>query len=291
MTELDRRKLLRRTGAAMTATGVGTLGTTGSVAAHYDTPMIETRGHFDDSCDLNTWETEASFDTDGSVPCIDTGCVNDLAVFVHGWNSTHSDAVSKTDDCAHSLYDNENYEYPGDVVGFSWESNEDWGTAKCIARDNGPKLGNALYQLKSDGVDYLRVVTHSLGVQVLLSAIRWLRDFDDWNSKLRTVHLLGAAQDNEAPTDESDWTQENYWAIRYETDALFNYYNRDDTKLETYFTDTALGNEGHDTDYDVPCNYTDFDATDQVDGHSDYLASLGAEMMDHIKYSDYYDCS
>jgi hypothetical protein len=297
MTELDRRKLLRRTGAAISVTGLSTVGTVGSAGADYGPSMIKTRDHFDEDCNLSSHENATSFDTDDTVPCIDTSCVNDLTVMVHGWKKSHSEAIDKTDDCAHALYDNENYEYPGEVIGFSWDSDKatswyDWGDATCIAQENGPKLANALEEIEDGGVDYLRVVTHSLGVQVLFSALRWLHDSNTWSSKLRTAHLTGAAVDNEAPTDESDWTQENYHAIRYETDSLFNYYSENDMVLHDYYPDhPALGEKGADSGHNVPCNYNDYDATYDVDGHSDYLASLGAEMMDHIKYSDYYDCS
>lgn len=289
MTELDRRRLLRRTGAAITATGLGTVGSAGSVAAHYSPPMIDTRDHFDSDCNLSDGETTTSYDTDGTVPCLDEGCVDDLTVMVHGWRNDHQDAIAKTDKCAHALYDNY---YPGEVIGFSWDADKayyNFYDAECIAQANGLKLGKALERLKSNGVNELRVVTHSLGVQVLFSAIRWVYD-SIYSFGLETVHLHGAAQDNEAPTDKEDWTQENYDAIKNVTRATFNYFSNDDGTLEGYFTDTALGNEGAESGHDVPCNYTDYDATSQVDGHSDYLNNLGYEMMYHMDYVDYYDC-
>lgn len=292
MTELDRRRLLRRTGAAITATGLGTVGSAGSVAASHNTSMILTRDHFDSECNLINGQTRTSFDTDGTVPCIDTSCVDELTVMVHGWRNDEQDAIDKTNECESALYSNP---YDGDVVGFSWDSDvadskSEWYQAECIARKNGAKLGNALQSLDSGGVDQLRVITHSLGVQVLFRALQWLYD-SVYHVELASAHLLGAAHDDEAPTNESDWTMENFYALRYDTTVTFNYFSTNDDTVDNMIED-ALGEKGHDWNYDVPCNFWEYNASSEVYDHSAYLDNLDAQIVEHMNDdpSIYTDC-
>lgn len=289
---MNRRTFLQ-TGSTAATGFIATGALSGTAAAHYGSAMIDTRDHFNDSCELINGETATSYDTDGTVPCIDESCVDDLTVMVHGWNNTHSDAVAKTDDCAHSLYDNG---YGGEVVGFSWDSDKGgWEDAKCIAQENGPKLGQFLLDYKYYGSGTLRVVTHSLGVQVLFSALRWLDSNDTWDYygyEVTSTHLLGAAQDNESPTKE--WL-DTYYAIRNETTTTFNYWNQEDDTLEYYFNtyefDQALGETGKESGNEAPCNYTDYDATSQVGNcHSCYLEPLGDEMVYHMNHVADYSC-
>lgn len=289
---MQRREFLR-TGTAAASGLVGTAAVSGTAAAHYDSAMIRTRDHFNEDCELINGETKTSYDTDGTVPCVDEPAVDDLTVMIHGWNNTDDDAVAKTDDCAHALYGNG---YWGEVVGFSWDSDKGgWSDAKCIAKANGPKLGQFLldYKYYCDGT--LRVVTHSLGVQVLFAALRWLDSHDTWDYygyEVTSTHTLGAAQDNESPTKE--WP-DTYDAISNETTATLNYWNHEDDTLEYYFNtyefDQALGETGKEEGNTAPCNYTDYDATSQVgDCHSCYLANLGDEMVYHMENLGDYTC-
>lgn len=292
MTNVNRRQLLKRTGSAIGIATLGAAGTAGTATAHYDPSMVNTRDHLSEGCDLINGETKTSYDTDGTVPCVDTGCVSDLTVMVHGWNNTHDDAIAKADECAHSLYGNG---YDGEVIGFSWDSDKgDFGDAECIAQKNGPKLGNFLQDYKLLGGDTLQVVSHSLGAQVLLSALRWLDSnstWDDYGYELDSVHMLGAAVDNEAPTKE--WP-DTYYAIHNETTATFNYFSTEDDAMSWYQAgswDQPLDETGAEDGNTVSCNYTDYDATSQVgDCHSCYLDELGYEITYHMNHVGYYDC-
>ena len=65
----------------------------------------------------------------------------------------------------------ENNSYSIPLVGFSWDSDKDWGAAKKIAKNNGPKLANFIIdyvdtckqQHKKDA--NIKIISHSLGAE------------------------------------------------------------------------------------------------------------------------------
>lgn len=294
MTNVTRRQLLKRTGGV--TTGVGALGVVSGTVAAGGMPVVSTRGHYDtDTGDLKDGYSRWDFETNGTVPGIDTYCADDLTIFVHGWRNDESEAHDKMHEAKNSL---EGAGYSGTVCGYTWDSDtgNDWDAGEEIAQGNGHALAHALVQIKENcSADLARVVTHSLGAQVLLKALRVLDGWSRWEDpgfEVFSTHLLGAAQDNEAPTDE--WP-ETYWAIRQETTASFNYFSEEDDTLEwiynTFEFDQALGETGAEAGNDTPCNYHDYDATSQVgDCHSCYLDVLGDEMVYHMANVHAYDC-
>lgn len=294
MTNVTRRRLLRRTGAV--TTGVAALGVASGTAAAGGMPVISTRDHYNtDTGELKDGYSHWDFETNGAVPGIDTACVSDMTIFVHGWRNDESEAHDKMHHAKNSLEDGG---YSGTVCGYTWDSDtgNDWGDGEQIAQGNGYALAYAMLLFKEEcGSDIIRVVTHSLGAQVLLKALRVLDGWDRWEDhyfEVFSIHLLGAAQDNEAPTDE--WP-ETYNAIRWETTATFNYHSEEDDTLEwiynTFEFDQALGETGAEAGNDTPCNYYDYDATSQVgDCHSCYLDELGDEIVYHMAHVDWYDC-
>lgn len=298
---IRRRQFLKRAGT----TGLATLGAaSGTATATHSPPYVSTRDHFDDDANLVSWETTTSYDTSGNVPGVDAGCVDDLTVFIHGWDKksdsddAEAQAYAKIKEAGHDLYANG---YWGTHIGYTWDSDKGggadygWGEAQEIAQQNGPKLGRFLldYKLACPSAN-VRLQSHSLGAQVLLSALRWLDSHSTWDYygwRVETTHLMGAAQDNEAPTLE--WP-DTYYAILYETRATFNYYSEEDDTLEwiynTFEFDQALGETGAESGNETPDNYTDFDATSQVgDDHSSYTENVSDEIVYHMRYVDYYD--
>ena len=75
------------------------------------------------------------------------------------------------------------------VVGFSWDANlnnNNWTIAKSIAKDNGPKLAQFIFDYMekcSDSNSKVRLVAHSLGSRVVLSTLDSLYNNQEWNTK------------------------------------------------------------------------------------------------------------
>jgi esterase/lipase superfamily enzyme len=130
-------------------------------------------------------------------------CPTETAVFVHGWDIDHYKAKERLDRVKMSL-EYRNYYIP--LIGLSWDSNTYWDNAKSIAKENGPKLAQFILNYKetceqSEDVK-LRLIAHSQGSRVILSALQSLHEDPVWNNstnnfKIASVHLMGAAVDDE----------------------------------------------------------------------------------------------
>jgi hypothetical protein len=124
-----------------------------------------------------------------------SGCPNEIAVYVHGFNKTNSDAKEEFNRIQTSLIYN-NYRIP--IVGFSWDSNVNWTIAKNNARDNGLYLAQFIMEFKNKCPSTnIHLIAHSLGASVIDSALVILDINTNWNAKIATVHLLGAAINNQ----------------------------------------------------------------------------------------------
>jgi len=124
-----------------------------------------------------------------------SGCPNEIAIYVHGFNKTNSDAKEEFNRIQTSLIYN-NYRIP--IVGFSWDSNVNWDIAKNNAKDNGLYLAQFLMQFKNKCPStHIHLIAHSLGASVIDSALVILDINTSWNTKIATVHLLGAAINNQ----------------------------------------------------------------------------------------------
>lgn len=283
----SRRSVL--TSIAGAGAGLAVLTSTSDLAAGQSSvPVISTRGHFDDDADLTSGHTRTDYDTDGSVPGVDTGCVSDLLVFAHGWKKKGSDAEAEQaalDKFAQADARLDGAGYGGTVVGYSWDNNLGggfdlgWNESQRIAERNGPKLAAFLEDYASACSGTMRVGCHSLGAGVTFAALEELAA--SGGPTVDSVHLLGAAVDNERPTDEEPTS---YAAVRDYTDGTYNYHSRDDDVLEwaysTFEWDQALGETGSESGNSVPGNYADRDVTDQVgDDHSGYLENVADEII------------
>ncbi|MCF2208380.1 alpha/beta hydrolase [Halobacterium salinarum] len=284
-----RRQFL--TTAATALSGASVFGVAPATAA--SVPCVSTRDHFDENGTLTPENTARSYDTTSDVPVVDTDCVSDLTVFVHGWNKSGSDpeqrALDKITTADTELTENG---YDGAVVGYTWDSDKGdgldfgWDVAQGIAQRNGRKLAQfALDVKRSCPETTLRFVSHSLGAQVAFSALRTLNDRSAWDSldtTIQTVHPLGAATDNDVPTKETG--RATYDAIKAQTGSVYNYHNAADDVLQwaygTIEFDDALGETGVESDDTPPANYTDRDVESQVgDDHSNYLNTVADDVL------------
>ncbi len=284
----NRRTLLKATGASLAGLGtLTTLGTCGTTA--YSDPYITTRDHFDDDGNLTSGHTAYDYGTSGNVPGVDTGCVDDMTVFIHGWdmNSSHSEAEQAAlDKIAEANDELTAAGYRGTVVGMTWDNDKGgccdfgWSVSEDIAQANGYKLAQFLVDYKyncPNGV--VRLASHSLGAQVLFNTIRILDRSTWWNDHghdLTTIHPFAAATDNEVPTKED---MDTYDALTRQVEWTYNYYNEDDSVLKWIYSvaefDQALGKSGAESGNTTPTNYTDRDVTDRVGSdHSNYLPTI-----------------
>src|SRR5919106_2283997 len=140
----------------------------------------------------------------GNINQLRSDCPSEIAIFVHGWHNDEFKARERLDRLRMSLVEN-NYAIP--LVGFSWPSDTEWVDAQMIAKQDGSKLAhfivdyvyNCKYQYNIDDVN-VRLISHSLGARVILSAIDELHKNLTWTNegfKILSVHLLGAAVDDE----------------------------------------------------------------------------------------------
>lgn len=272
--------------------------TASTVTASRTVPLVSTREHFTDGGDLAAGRTATGYGTSGNVPGIDTACAGDLTVFVHGWNKNGDDpeaeALAKFHEADTALGE---AGYTGTLIGYTWDSDKGggadfgWGEAQRIAQANGPKLARFALDYSRRCSGTLRFVSHSLGAQVVFSALRTLDADSTWDAngdRISSIHLLGAAQDNEAPT--TGW-RKTYDAIRFETRSTFNYYSQEDDVLAWVYNtiefDQALGETGAESGNTVPNNYSDYNATSQVgSNHSGYVSSLADEMVSDMTLPD-----
>jgi hypothetical protein len=280
------------------------------------TPLISTRNHFDrDTGELHTGHNSRDYDASDNIPGLDRQCEGEVAIYVHGvWTTTVSpsfpyfeNAIEIFDRARMSLAD---LQYRIPLIGFSWDSNTPispagWWTAKIIAKENGPKLAEFLYDLKETCPNTaIRLIAHSMGARVVLSSLDSLTNNPDWNNnnfKIASVHLMGAAVDddevskNAADVLSSDGIRSAYGnAIEKEVVRFYNLYNPEDDVLEgddecavficqpIYYPkhehDLALGQSGAQSGIDIPENYDQINARSQidfnVDADGDWLCDL-----------------
>jgi hypothetical protein len=202
-------------------------------------------------------------------------CPDEIVIFVHGWGADKDEAKERFDRVKLSLEKN-NYTYP--LVGFSWDSDQAWLSAKFVAKDNGPQLTKFIVGTMDKCIKKqpekdlkIRLIAHSLGARVVLSSLDSLSKNLTWNSgnyKLASVHLMAAAVDNEEVSiypgdilnDPTNWgsPKSDYGKVIQEEVIEFdNLFSTKDNMLEPNFTspfnqiypyfeaDWALGQSGY----------------------------------------------
>ena len=141
------------------------------------------------------------------------------------------------------------------LIGFSWDSDTafslddisisqlGWNIAKNIANQNGPLLEQFIDNFKQRcREDNLRIIAHSLGARVVLSAIQSLYVNDNDTSpnsrSITSVHLLGPAVNDEQVSLEEDKCRINTPPLQCSGDAIYsqvehfyNLYNPQDNML------------------------------------------------------------
>ena len=268
-------------------------------------PTISTRNHFSrDTGELNSGQTPTGYVASANIPGLQAGttCPPEIVIYIHGvWVGANSleepDGVfdrAKKSLAAH--------DYTNPIVGFSWDSDTEinvdgtgWLTGKVIAKENGPKLAQFIsdYKNKCEATE-VRLIAHSMGARVALSALESLYKNQDWNNKnfkVESVHLMGAAVDNEEVAKSPSYVIrspsklfnfDNEWydaygiksaygnAIEKEAVNFYNLFNPEDNALESpnfypfYEQDKALGRLGSQNDIEPLSNYLDINVQNEI---------------------------
>lgn len=234
-------------------------------------------------------------------------CPSEVIFFVHGFNNNNENAKERLDRIKMSL---EDINYTDiSLVGYSWRSDTGftpagWMQAKQLSLDEGKKLANFIidyvntcneqYNKKSD----IRLIGHSLGARLILSTLESLNKNQTWNDngyKIASVHLLGAAVDNEEISKNqlditNDWTNWNSVktiaygnAIEKQVIDFYNLYSSEDNVYQPNFIfpffpyqiypslegDWGLGQSGYQTiPYDIalslPKNYNQINVQNEL---------------------------
>jgi hypothetical protein len=192
-----------------------------------------------------------------------SGCPGEIAIYVHGVWADEEEAWEQGERVFLSLQDS-GYHIP--VVGYSWDSNtavslsnpdvseQGWRIAKEIANGNGQLLAQVILDYKEVCPnDDVRLLAHSLGARVTLAALQSLNTNPEWNSNLdneiKSVHLVGAAVDNEQVSTRSTDCPSNIpplpcsgQAIDAQVGEFFNLYDPEDNLLQFVYDDVERDN-------------------------------------------------
>jgi hypothetical protein len=302
--------------------------------------IVSTRDVFDNTTGNALQDLNTAFE---NVPTLiglnANNCPGELAIYIHGIWATPEAAKEQTERVFLSLQAL-NYKIP--VIGFSWDSDtafslsdpsvskNGWNIAKIIANKNGPLLAKFIFGYKDTCPnDEIRLIAHSLGSRVTLSALQSLND-NDKNSIIESVHLLGGAVDDEQISLESQDCANNMpklkcsgEAINSTTRVFFNLYNEEDNMLTPFLSgidgpypykdiekDMALGGFGKQFETRSPSNYDEKNVENSIptrfdvdygdangDGKCDIPALIGLSTIcpitvkgdNHMGYMGYRD--
>jgi Alpha/beta hydrolase of unknown function (DUF900) len=259
--------------------------------------IVSTRGHFSlVNGTLLMGHNEKDYSASNISGLQSGGCPNEIAIIVHGWALNENKANERFDRANMSLQ-HDNYHKPS--IGFSWDANTTWTIAKYIAKENGLKLGQFIFDFKDKCPSTtVRVIAHSLGSRVVLSALESLHGNQEWknkNFKISSVNLMGAAVDDEEVSKNPSYIDNNQtslnnmseWydvygiksaygkVIENEVSRFYNLFNPKDKALTLIYGkdehDNALGLTGKQEGITIPSNYN------QTNVQSEILALCDAD--------------
>jgi hypothetical protein len=292
--------------------------------------IVSTRGFFN----LNSGDAIQETELPSALSILNiNNCPGELAIYVHGVWATKEIANEQTERVSLSL-EKAGYDIP--VIGFSWDSNtafslddlslseHGWNIAKIIANSNGPLLGKFIQQFNDDCPnDKLRIIAHSLGSRVTLSAIQSLYEnsIADNSKKITSVHLLGAAIDDEQISVVENQCNENNppllcsgKAIYSEVENFYSLYNSEDNMLvpeeivydpypfyynpylpdeftivypspyESMEYDTPLGSSEVKSRINEPFNYEEYNVLSKIKNDNDADKKNGCDLKVNLRY-------
>jgi pimeloyl-ACP methyl ester carboxylesterase len=296
-------------------------------------PLVSTRSNFN----LGTGELLKGHNSTDymamNVPGLQSSqCPKEMVVLVHGIWVDGTLGVNALEDSS-EIFDRARMSlahnhYTNPLVGFSWDSNtkisrdgSGWNIGKLIAKDNGPKLAqfildymNTCKQRNQD--TKIRLIGHSMGARVILSALESLDINQQWNRnnfKISSVHLLGAAVDDEEVSKNILYIVKNPSSLLFTPlesfdpygvksaygkaieDVVLRFYNLYDPQdkllgdpnlYQFYDQDKPLGLNGAQGGIAIPSNYIPINVQDKTaplcdangDGKPDLPFGSGSEV-------------
>jgi Alpha/beta hydrolase of unknown function (DUF900) len=269
-------------------------------------PLVSTRASFNNNTgDLLTNHSETDYTAYHGSGLKDGKCPAEIAIIIHGWAINQNMATERFVRAKISL-NNNSYNMP--VIGFSWDSNTriqpdhaGWTIANLIAKENGLKLAQFILGFmhrctNSTSHSKVRIVARSLGSRVALSALDSLHNNREWknkNFKITSVHLLGAAVDDEEVANDHLYIFNNAsivnnileWydvygiksaygkAIENEVLKVYNLFNPKDKVFSNIYSsvehDNALGLKGAQTGITNASNYSQANVQNEIAGRCD----------------------
>jgi pimeloyl-ACP methyl ester carboxylesterase len=232
---------------------------------------LSTRNHFDDAGNIVNDDAYNPFDFQS------VGCPQEVAVYVHGvWTVSGTNQNSENEgqnmmldnaaeifDRARLSLDRLGYNFP--LIGFTWDSDTEisqdgWAYAKIIASDNCPKLAQFLVDLENYCNEQepntnlnIRLIGHSLGARVILSALENLSRENELSYKIESVNLMGAAVDD----DEVSNNPNDIFDAHVDDDIKFPYGEAIERTVSHFYNlvnaeDDVLEHGGFNTWFGVP---------------------------------------
>jgi Alpha/beta hydrolase of unknown function (DUF900) len=274
--------------------------------------ILSTRSFFDTSTGFMTPRGQQHSSAVANFQLNEQNCPEDLAIYVHGVWAGEPEAIEQYERIKGSyqlaLNSTGQNTQPIPIALYSWDSNTQidilgigWDTAKDIADGNGQFLANSVMKLNNDCNSPLRIhiVAHSLGARVVLSALRELSTSPSV-LKINSVHLIGAAVDNEEISMNASDTHDSLYdddvvygdVIANHVAIFYNLFDPEDDRLQNdrepyeyypfYEHDTALGSEGAQIDIETPPNYVEMNVMNEIPRNTsiDFADADGNGMCD-----------
>jgi pimeloyl-ACP methyl ester carboxylesterase len=257
-------------------------------------PLVSTRSNFD----LGTAELLRGHNSTDymaiNVPGLQSSqCPKEMVVLVHGIWVDGRIGINALENSS-EIFDR-----------VSWDSNtaisidgSGWNIGKLIAKDNGPKLAQFIFDYMNTCNQHnqdtkIRLIGHSVGARVILSALESLDSNQQWNRnnfKIASVHLLGAAIDDDEVSKNILYIVKNpttlyilrEWFDPYGIksaygkaieDVVLRFYNLYDTQdkalgdprlYQFYDQDKPLGLDGAQSGIAIPSNYIPINVEDKT---------------------------
>ena len=164
---------------------------------------------------------------------VNGSCPPEIAIYIHGFYRDEAEAGEEFNRIQTSL-NHSNSRIP--LIGFSWNSNTDYESAKNNAQENGPKLAQFIIDFKNKCPNtQIRLIAHSLGAAVVESTLvnlnksqQDLKTSSNNSKIIKSVHLLGAAINNKLIAKNAPFGN----ATEHVVDKFYNLYNPEDEGLE-----------------------------------------------------------
>lgn len=205
---------------------------------------------------------------------------DETAVFVHGWLANRRAALGRMSMMRYNL---RKVGYEGDVVGFTWDSEEiahRWKLGRRIAERNGPKLAQFVVDYREETGGDVRLVSNSLGARVVLEAVRSLYR-SGMNDAVDSLSMMGAAADSDSVAVDGRYGE----ALAEAVGETHNYWIEHDGILNQQYRliefSGALGGTG--ASGETPENYHDHQVSYVPDHYSFYRPGKGCigQVVDH----------